>query len=359
MERMLLEDTEALAGHRALMEPLEGKTVMVTGASGLIGSLLVRGLLTYGRNTGHPIRVIGLVHNMDRARKALVGYLENEDLSILCQDITEEITEEEKADYIIHAACPTASRYFVEHPVETIDAIVTGTRNVLEYARKSGVTSMVFISSLEVYGTPGPDASSDSGITRLKEDDYHYIDPLDVRSSYSEGKRMAENLCAAYASEFQVPVKILRLTQTFGPGVGYNDGRVFAEFARCAVEGKDIVLHTKGETVRNYCYTVDGATAVLTALLRGADGQAYNGANMDTAISIRELADRFADASEHDIKVIIQDDADSSMGYNPVMKVELDSSKLCGLGWKADHNIDDMLSRLLKYMDDIFQEVSK
>lgn len=356
MERMLFEDIEALAGHRELMEPLEGKTVMVTGASGLIGSLLVRGLLTYGRNTGHPIRVLGLVHNMDRARKALDGYLEDEDLRILCQDITDEITEEEKADFIIHAACPTASRYFVEHPVETIDAIVTGTRNVLEYARKSDVTSMVFISSLEVYGTPGPEAS---GVTRLREDDYHYIDPLDVRSSYSEGKRMAENLCAAYASEFNVPVKILRLTQTFGPGVGYNDGRVFAEFARCAVEGKNIVLHTKGETVRNYCYTVDGATAVLTALLRGTDGRAYNGANVDTAISIREMADRFADASEHDIKVIIRDDADSSMGYNPVMKVELDSSRLSELDWKADYNIDDMLSRLLKYMDDIYQEVSK
>lgn len=356
MEEMLLEDIETLAEHRELLEPLTGKTVMVTGASGLIGSLLVRGLLTYGKNSGHPIKVLGMVRNIDRARQVLEGYLEDENLRILCQDITEKIDEKEKADYIIHAACPTASRYFVEHPVETIDAVVTGTRNVLEYARRSDVRSMVFISSLEVYGKPEADIHS---VVRLKESDYHYIDPLDVRSSYSEGKRMAENMCAAYASEFRVPVKILRLTQTFGPGVGYNDGRVFAEFARSAVEGKDIVLHTKGETVRNYCYTVDGATAVLTVMLKGTDGQAYNGANMDTAISIREMAEKIAEASEYDIRVMIQDDADSSMGYNPVMKVELDSSRLRELGWKADHSMDDMLSRLLKYMDDIYQEVSK
>ena len=135
---------------------------------------------------------------------------------------------------------------------------------------------MVYLSSLEVYGVP---QTEDGTVT---ETDYGYIDPLSVRSSYSEGKRMVECLCASYAKEYQVPVKVARLSQTFGAGVEYHDGRVFAEFARCAVEKRNIILHTAGNTLRTYCYTKDAVAALLTILVKGEVGSAYNVTNKNT-----------------------------------------------------------------------------
>lgn len=144
-----------------------------------------------------------------------------------------------KIDYIIHGACPTSSQYFVDHAVETIDTIVNGTKNVLDLARKKNVSGVVFLSSMEVFGTT-------TERRPLSESDLGYIDLSSPRSSYPEGKRFAENMCCSYASEYSVPVTAARLVQTFGPGVKYDDGRVFAYAARCALSGEDIRLNTDG-----------------------------------------------------------------------------------------------------------------
>jgi dTDP-glucose 4,6-dehydratase len=203
---------------------------------------------------------------------------------------------------------------------------------------------MVYLSSLEVYGIP----QTVDGL--VKEEDYGYIDPLSVRSSYSEGKRMAECLCASYAKEYGVPVKVARLSQTFGAGVAYEDGRVFAEFARCAVEKKNIVLHTQGNTLRTYCYTSDAAAALLTILVRGEAGSAYNVTNKNTAVTILEMAqcvcDTFPESGisvEFDLPENLE-----SFGYNPEMVIRLDTEKLEALGWRATVDLGEMFVRMIK-----------
>ena len=173
----------------------------------------------------------------------------------------------------------TASKAFVQKPVETIETTIWGTNNLLKFAQETGIKGMVYLSSLEVYGT------TDFNLPEISEESYGYIEPLDPRSSYSEGKRMAECLCSAYFHEYGLPVKIVRLTQTFGPGVDYNDNRVFAQFARSIIEKRDIILHTKGETVRDYCYSRDAIAAIFTVLIKGEEGEAYNVANEETTIS--------------------------------------------------------------------------
>lgn len=251
-----------------------------------------------------------------------------------------------KIDYIIHGAIATSSKYFVEKPAETIYTALCGTRNVLEFARQKNVKKVVYLSSLEVYGTPDPAKQ------HISETDYGSIDPMQVRSSYSEGKRMAECICVAYSKEYGVPVTVARLSQTFGAGVSYNDGRVFAEFARCAIEGRDIVLHTQGNTVRSYCYTSDAAQAIFCLMLRGQVGEAYNVTNMDTAISIKDMAQLVCDlVPEQKIHVTVDIPKDISIfGYNPEMVIRLDCAKLQALGWKSAVCLEEMFSRLIESM---------
>ena len=342
--RMIQEDIDQIALRFKDYDELQDKTVLVTGATGLIGSQVVKALAAINRTGGRSMHILAYVRNPEKARRVFGPLLERGDVEVAVGDINAPVTLDRPVDYIIHGASATSSGYFVSHPVETIRTAMDGTTHVLEFARKQpDLKGMVYLSSLEVYGTPGPDKEL------IGESDYGYIDILNVRSSYSEGKKMVECLCASYAKEYGVPVKIARLSQTFGPGVEYADGRVFAEFARCAMEQRDIVLHTMGRTVRSYCYTKDAVLAILLILLRGEVSEAYNVTNMETATSIREMAELVAStAGEGKISVKIEIPEDlESFGYNPEMIIRLDSRKLEQLGWKATVGLEEMYRRMI------------
>lgn len=261
-DKILREDMEEIAQDALLGDALSNSTVFITGATGLLGSQAVWALRCMNRSKGSGIRIVAMARSEDKVRNIFGDLSAADDMTVYYGDINEPIRYTGEVDYIIHGASATSSKYFVSHPVETIQTALDGTRNILEFAKNKRVKSMVYLSSLEVYGTPHADQ------IMLGETDYGYLDPMQARSSYSEGKRMAECLCAAYAAEHKVPVKAARLSQTFGAGVDYHDGRVFAEFARCVVEGKDIILHTAGNTVRSYCYTKDAVRAIFYILLR-------------------------------------------------------------------------------------------
>ena len=213
----------------------------------------------------------------------------------------------------------------MESPVETIATIVDGTRNVLELARTARLGKVVFLSTMEVYGAPTSDP--------VAEGDFGVLDPAAVRSSYPEAKRLAENLCAAYAKEFGVDVTIARLTQTFGPGVVRGDTRVFAQFAEAVLEKRDIVLHTEGRTARCYCYIDDAVSAILTLAAKGAPGEAYNVANPATFCTIREMADMLA-AAHPPTRVVVDLAGAEGRGYAPEFRMRLSTAKLEALGWK-------------------------
>lgn len=326
------------------IKTLGNKTIFVTGATGLLGSYFVKTLMAFNKTKNSNIKIIAQVRNIDKAKEIFASFVTDANFFLYESDLLDKITLNENVDYIVHLACPTASSYFVSNPVETIDAILFGTKNVLEFANDKNVKGFVYSSSLEVYGVADKE--------RIKEADYGYIEQLNTRSSYSMGKRMAECLCFSYYKEYNVPVKIARLTQTFGPGVNYDDKRVFAEFARCVIEKKNIVLHTDGSTVRSYLYIKDAVSALLYLLLFGENGEAYNVANPNIAISIKDMAqlvcDLFPDAN---IKVEIDiPDNIESFGYNPTMIAVLDADKICKLGWKATTDLDEMFINLIESM---------
>ena len=329
------EDIEYIAQSDMIdWDMLKGKSVLVTGATGLIGSQIVLALDRYNQLHEGRIKIYALARNEEKAARVLAG----------CSEYVRIITEE--IDYIIHGASMTSSKEFVDYPVETILTGMEGTDNVLRFADSKKVKGMVYLSSLEVYGVTDPEKKS------IKENEYGYIEQMVPRSSYSEGKRMAECLCISYGHEYGVPVKIVRLSQTFGPGVSYSDNRVFAQFARCAIENQDIVLKTKGETYRNYCYIRDAVTGILCVLLKGNSNEAYNIANKDTGISICDMAHMIADdIADKKINVVfdIADDI-AKLGYGPTIKISLDTDKIEQLGWKAEVGLKDAFERMIQSM---------
>ncbi len=311
------------------MSVFDEKTVLVTGATGLIGKLCVKSLLNSGYNT----QVIALVRDGEKA-KNLFG--ESKRLSFLIQDINQRISTSRKVDYIIHAASTTSSKDFVEKPVETIYTALNGTRNILEFAKNKRIESMVYLSSLEVYGI--------NDFEDITENSYGYIDILSSRSSYSESKKMVETMCISYGSEYGVSVRIARLAQTFGAGVSKSDNRVFAQFAKAVINKENIVLHTKGETKRNYCYTTDAVRAIFTILTKGENNNAYNVANENTYCSIADMAHLLENKNT---KVVYQID-DVNRGYNPTVKIKLNANKLNSLGWEAKIGMKEMFERLIE-----------
>ncbi len=327
------------------MKKFEGTTLLVTGATGLIGRTLIKKIFDWNKHASEPIGVIAVVRNQQKAQTVLCEYIER-GLRLLTADVRCLEPQNVGADYIIHGASQTSSRGFIETPVETVMTAVEGTVNMLEFARVNDVKGFVYLSSMEVYGTP----STDEKIDEKHSTD---LDPMSVRTCYPESKRMCESICASYRSEYGVPAMVVRLTQTFGPGVEYSDGRVFAEFARCAVEGRNIVLNTKGETKRSYLYTEDAADAIFTVLAGGTAGEAYNAANEATYCSIYEMACLVAkECAGGKIEVEIRERADAAkLGYAPTLHMNLDTSKLRSLGWEPQVGLADMYRNMIKELN--------
>lgn len=322
---------------------LRNKKLLVTGGTGLIGSTLIKALLFADKAKHLGLQVLALVRDPNKARRMLGK--ESEQLHFLIGNVEQLPEISGDVDYIIHGASPTASLFFVEHPVETIRIAVEGTSKLLELARQKRVTGFIYLSSMEVYGAPHDDAL-------IPESQGCTLDAMAVRSCYPIAKRLCENLCASYANEYGLPAKVVRLAQTFGPGVEKGDKRVFAEFARDAINGTDIVLQTAGTSKRMYLYTADAVSAILLVLLKGKAGEAYNAGNPATYCSIGEMAHMVArEIGGNCIKVRISSKTDDvNRKFFPPHHLNLDIHKLLQLGWRSDITLKEMYLRMMDGM---------
>ena len=343
------EDLEKIANFSFIpWESLKDKTVFITGSTGLIGYTIASTLMFYALRHKCKINVLSLVRDEVRARQIFKSQLED---GCNCQFI-EGCLEEMPSislniNYIIHCACPTDSSYFITNPTQTIHSIFIGTNNILKLAQEKKVLGMVYLSSMEVYGQVFTQE-------KLTEQDLGYINPLLVRSSYSEGKRMAENLCCAYAHQYAVPVTIARLAQTFGPGVKNTDRRVFSYMTQCALAHQDINLKTNGLKENMYLYTLDAASALLILLLRGKPGNAYNVANENTYCSIKEMARLVLDVlGAPSAKVYTNVGGNEEGLYPPEGYLNLDVGKLKALGWYPTVDLPEMYIKMAKTFSNV------
>ena len=320
---------------------LKNKSFFITGSTGLIGSTLIKALLYANERKMLNLKIIALVRDKKRALEKLGDQQSGDTLKFILGTVEELPEILDPIDYIIHGASQTASIEFVEHAVETIETAIIGTKNVLNLARVKHVQKFVYLSRMEVYGFPLKGH-------KVTEEEIGAITPLNIRNSYPISKQMCEAFCYAFMKEYSVPTIIVRLAQTFGPGINYNDNRVFAYFIRCACEKRDIILKTKGETERCYLYTTDAITAILTVLQKGIPGQAYNAADENTYCSIAEMARQVA--KDAGINVIFKIEDEANNGFLQTLYMNLDTTRLKELGWKpfsGGYTINEMYKRTL------------
>lgn len=269
------------------VDKLSGKTILITGSSGLIGGYIL-GTIAYLNSEGllsSPCRIIGL-QKSKITKNSRFGYLlKRRDIKFVSQDAAKPYLGKEKIDFIIHSAGMSAPASFLADPLGTIDVNVSGIRWILEYAKKNKLKSVLYMSSGEIYGNPTPENIP------TPETYNGNVSTIDPRSCYTSSKRLAETLCKVYFEEFKVPVKIARPFIVYGPGLLSTDKRVMAQFIKSGLEDKPIEMMNEGKDTRSYCYVSDATVAFLKILLSDKNGEVFNVASDKEEVSIRNLAD--------------------------------------------------------------------
>lgn len=338
---VLQEDLAFIADKIFKQGSFAHSTVLVTGATGLVGSLIVKSMLYANQTLNSHITVFASVRNLDKAKEVFADF-PDEHLKFVTDSLLSPLHLEKSLDFIVHAASITASREMIENPTGVLLTAFESTKNLLNYVKDNPNCRMVYISSMEYYGQVTDD------YTNVTEDKLGYIDLSKSRSCYPESKRVCEALCNAYVAQYNLNVCSARLAQTFGAGVPLSDNRVFAQFAKSVVNKTDIILHTMGQSEGNYCYTADVVYGIFILLQKGGKGQSYNVSRNHSSIldMARMIAEKIGN-SEIKAEVHIPENL-SSLGYAPDIKLKLNSDKLKNLGWDPTVDLEHMFKRMIK-----------
>ena len=318
----------------------DNKTVLITGATGMLAEYLAFTLLYLRENCDVRVNVIALCRTRHHAEEVYSEFLAKDYFSILSQDVCEPIDYNGSIDYIFHLA-GNASPYSINNdPVGILKANLLGTFNVMELAREKSVQRVLFVSTREVYG-----ASSEQ---QLSETSFGRLDPMDNRSCYPESKRAAETILRSYFLQYGIESVLARVAHSYGPGMKiHNDGRVMADFIGDAVDGKDIVLHSSGEAVRSFLYLSDAVVGLFTILLQGVGGEAYNLSNELEPMPIYKVAELICSLlPEKNIHVVFSNEKPKG-GYCNYPRVALDNTKIERLGFIPKVSLSDGLYRTL------------
>ena len=343
------EDLDRTLGNIPWISGLAGRSVMMTGAGGLICSSVADLLIRYNETHPEPVRIIAAGRSEKRIRERFGKYAERPYFTFAVYDATKANPDiPVRPDYIIHGAGNSSPDLIVREPVETMMGNISGVYYLLEYARKNAVKRLLYISSSEVYGkkeSPEP----------FREGEYGYVDLLAPRSSYAVGKSAAETLCVSFAAEYGVESVIVRPGHVYGPAAAEGDRHVSVQWAYDAARGEDLVMKSDGRQTRSYCYCLDVASAILTVLLKGQCGQAYNISDPGAVISIRRMAEILADTAGVQLKTGTAT-VNEQKTFNPMDNSSLDGSSLAGLGWKAGVDAGTGLEHTVRILKERIRE---
>lgn len=336
--------------HSVGIERLAGSSVLITGATGTIGSFVADMLLRYNQISNAKIKLCVAGRNIQKLQMRY-GIWKDPQLTIVRYNILEPICFDQKIEYVIHVAGNAHPTAFNGDPVGTIIGNVNGTYNLLQYAKIHGGKRLLYVSSGEVYG------QGDLNLEEFHEEYAGYIDTAAPRSCYPESKRATENLCASYSSQYKFETVIVRPCHTYGPEITPTDNRANVQFIRNALNGEDIVLKSTGSQIRSYNYVGDCASGIITVLLNGKSGEAYNLANPYVHISISELAAIIANAVGK--KVVFSNPSMVDIANRtPITKQVLSSKKLEALGWNPAFSIIDGIENTLRILRERLEETT-
>jgi len=331
-------DLEKVSKQFSNIAALCNSKILVTGATGLIGSALVDLLLELNKKEELNLQLIIASRNIDKAKNR---FGENNTYLIYDAQNANDFSGI-SADYVICAAGNASPELYTQKPVETINTTVNGVNELLFYSVKNRVKRFLFVSSSEVYGKKEHDGP-------FKEDEYGYIDVLNSRSSYSMSKRMAETYCRSFADEYGLDCVIVRPGHVFGPTASESDNRISSSFAYKAARGEELIMKSSGMQKRSYCYCLDCAAEILYVMLYGKSGEAYN-IGHDEVTTIKGMAQMLADAGE--VSLISQEPSKEELqSFNPMDNSSLDNTKVKDLGYRDTFTVEEGLKHTVQILE--------
>lgn len=322
------------------------KSVLITGATGLIGSFAADLLLYANREESAGIEIYLLARDEGRLKERFTSSLKDKELHFVVQDVTKPLELTNPVDYIIHAAGDGFPSAFREHPVETMTPALFGTYQLLQYAKAYGLQKFLYISSGEVYGKTAGDVHA------FSEEECGYMDSMTARSCYPMAKRCAETLCVSFGEQYGIPIVVARPGHTYGACTSARDNRATVQFLEQAAAGSMITLYSLGDQMRSYTYVADCVSAIFTVLINGVNGEVYNIANAASRVSIADFAGILAQKANTEW-CIKAPDALQRKEQTVMEYAVLDSSRLEQIGWKGQYAIDRGIERMLQIKLDI------
>jgi dTDP-glucose 4,6-dehydratase/UDP-glucuronate decarboxylase len=284
------EDVQAIAEDlRRTLAPLAGTTLLVTGGSGFLCSYLLETVAHLNDITWQrPCRLISVDNLRSGVADRVAHLAERPDFRFVNHDVSQPLELDEPVDWIIHGAGIASPTFYRKFPLETVDVNVTGTRRMLDLARRPEVRSILYMSTSEIYGDPDP------AFIPTPEEYRGNVSCNGPRACYDESKRMAEALCRIYYSLYRTPVKVMRPFNVYGPGQRLDDRRIVPDLISAALRREPLVLYSDGRATRSFCYVADAIRAMWHVLLSDANGEAFNVGNDEREISMGDFARELA-----------------------------------------------------------------
>ena len=348
-DRCILEDAELLQKNFPdIFESLRDKTILITGATGLLTTYLCKCLLSCAQK--YSIKLYAQCRSKEKAEKRYKDVLADPRLEILIFDMIRGDIPNIRFDYIIHAASMASTKYMVETPVDVIVPNTIGTYRLLEHAKRTGADKFLFFSSNSIYGEGGTNKEI------LSENDYGIVDPLNDRASYIESKRIAEQMCRAYYKQYGVNTGVIRLTHTFGPTFDIdNDMRIIPRVIKNLVTDSEMVMYKDPTATAQYTYIADMIAAVLFVLVKGAPGEVYN-AGADELVKIDDAVSCMIEAYGKTDPKVKQIDIDENYSFSKGKGVNnkmVSNDKLKALGWHQLYSAKEGFVRTVRsYLED-------